>query len=191
MTMSATMSRRRSRDSEAEIETEIYVRPQQMPWDRVMVLQIMNELETRLPRVAVPPRRTSSQVVKKRNVSRITPVPPPDEPNVFLVPRTPFDPPLPWSTKPAPTKPAPTKPAPTKPAATKPVLEDTLLLAGRQRSVRKFRATRVPWLLFVMAFGIAFGIGQDRQLRRELGSKIKVTASHGAAMVARRVSAAF
>ncbi len=174
MTMSATMSRRRSRDSEADVETEIYTRPQNMPWDRVMVLQIMDELETRLPRVVAPPRRSSSRVVVKKRSARVTPVPPPDEPNVFLVPRTPADPPLPWETN-----------------ASNVVFEDTLLLEGRPRRVRKVRATRVPWLLFVMAFGIAFGIGQDRQLRRELGSKIKVTASHGAALVARRLEAAF
>jgi hypothetical protein len=191
MTMSATMSRRRSRDSEADVETEIYTRPQNMPWDRVMVLQIMNELETRLPRVVVPPRRSSSRVVvKKRSVARITPVPPPDEPNVFLVPWTPADPPLPWATKPAAARAATTATA-TAATPANVVFEDTLLLEGRPRRVRKVRATRVPWLLFVMAFGIAFGIGQDRQLRRELGSKIKVAASQGAAMVVRRLEAAF
>jgi len=198
MTMSATMSRRRSRDSEAEIETEIYVRPQHMPWDRVMVLQIMNELETRLPRVVAPARRTSSQVVvKKRSTSRVTPVPPPDEPNVFLVPWTPADPPLPWATTAATAARAATMataaaaPAPAVRARRAAVLEDTLLLAGRPGRVRKVRVTRVPWLFFLMAFGIAFGIGQDRQLRRDLGSKIKVTATQGAAKVVRRISAAF
>ena len=181
--MSAATSRRRARDSEADVETEIYVRPPSMPWERVMVLQIMNELETRLPRVVAPPRKSSSRVVvRKRSAARITPVPPPDEPNVFLVPWTPADPPLPWAEAEA--------PAPAQ-AAPGPVVDDTLVLEGRPRRVRTVRATRVPWLLFVMAFGIAFGIGQDRQLRRELGSKLKVTASQGAAMVARRVSAAF
>jgi hypothetical protein len=175
---SHAIRRRTWRDSEADVETEIYVRPHNMPWDRMMVLQIMNDLDTRLPRVVPPPRRSSSRVVvKQRPSARVTPVPPPDEPNVFLVPWSPADPPPPWST------------SHVEPAAVR--AQETLLLEGRPARIRTVRHTRVPWLFFVMAFGIAFGIGQDPQLRRELGSKIKVTASQGAAMVARHVSAAF
>lgn len=179
--MSAARGRRSPRDSEADVETEIYVRPQGMPWDRVMVLQIMNELETRLPRVVVPPRRTSSRVVmKKRPAARITPVPPPDEPNVFLTPWTPADPLPPWAHADS-----------VPPGRVEAPIEDTLVLEGRPQRVRKIRHTRVPWLFFVMAFGIAFGIGQDRQLRRDLGTKLRVTTAHAAAVVAQRVSAAF
>ena len=180
--MFASRGRRSPRDSEADVETEIYVRPEGMPWDRVMVLQIMNELETRLPRVVVPPRRSSSRVVKKRMASRVTPVPPPDEPNVFLMPWTPADPPPPWAHAQSVAPPR---------GDTAAVVEETLVLEGRPRKVRKVRHTRVPWLFFVMAFGIAFGIGQDRQLRHELGVKLRVTTAQAAAVVAQRVSTAF
>jgi hypothetical protein len=192
MTMtSAAVGRRSRRDSEADVETEIYVRPQGQPmaWDRVMVLQIMKGLETRLPRVVPPPRNTSSRVLmNKRNAgagARITPVPPPDEPNVFLTPWTPADPAPPW----AHVDGVPVHAVATQAAST----EETLVLDGRPCRVKvvKARPTRIPWLLFVMAFGIAFGIGQDRQLRRELGSKLRVTTAHAASIVAQRVTTAF
>jgi hypothetical protein len=184
MTMtSAAMRTRSRRDSEADVETEIYVRPEGQPlaWDRVMVLQIMNDLESRLPRVVPPPRPAGSArlvpsaraapsrvIVTKRRRSRVTPTPPPGEPNVFLTPWTPADPMPPWA------------------------VNETVVLDGRprEREVRKRRATRIPWLVFVMAFGIAFGIGQDRQLRRELGSTIRGATVHAAAVVAHRVSSA-
>ena len=76
-------------------------------------------------------------------------------------------------------------------AGATPAVDATLLLEGRPHRVRRVSHTKIPWLLFVMAFGIAFGIGQDRQLRRELGSKLRATSAQAAAIVARRVSAAF
>lgn len=181
--MSASRGRRSPRDSEADVETEIYTRPGGMPWERVMVLQIMNELETRLPRVVPPPRRSSSRVVMKRSAprARVTPVPPPDEPNVFLIPWTPADPPPPWADVQS------VAPAPDAPA----IVEETLVLEGRPQKVRKVRHTRAPWLFFVMAFGIAFGIGQDRQLRHELGSQLRLTTAHAAAVVAQRAASLF
>jgi hypothetical protein len=163
--MSALAGRRRPRDSEADVETQIYVRPQSQPmaWDRVMVLQIMKGLETRLPRVVPPPMRVVTRTRRPVSV-----VPPRGEPNVFLTPWTPADPLPPWAVAPA---------AP---------VEETLVLEGRPRNVAVHK-TKVPWLLFVMAFGIAFGVGQDRQLRRDLGTKVRVTTTHAAAVVARHV----
>ena len=198
--MSAAVGRRSRRDSEADVETQIYVRPQGMAWDRVMVLQIMRGLETRLPRVVPPPRVNQSRIVTlprmspsrvvmtNRTVSRVTPVPPPGEPNVFLTPWTPADPMPPWApVQAAPVQAAPVQAAPVQAAA----VEETLVLEGPPAKARKVHHAKVPWLLFVMAFGIAFGIGQDRQLRRELGSKVRVTTAQAAAVVARRVSTAF
>lgn len=180
MTMTSAAVRTRSRrDSEADVETEIYVRPegQPMAWDRVMVLQIMKELDSRLPRVVPPPR--PRVVITKRRTSRVTPTPPPGEPNVFLTPWTPADPMPPWAVN----------------ETVKETVNETVVLEGRpreaEREVRKARTTRIPWLVFVMAFGIAFGIAQDRQLRRELGSTIRGATVHAAAVVAHRVSSPF
>lgn len=183
--MSARVGRRSPRDSEADLETQIYVRPQPMAWDRVMVLQIMKDLGTRLPRIVAPPRRAVSArvVMTKRPVSV---VPPPGEPNVFLTPRTPADPLPPWA--PAPAARAQAAPVEAAPVEAAPG-DETLLLDGRPPKVVVHK-TKVPWLLFVMAFGIAFGVGQDRQLRRDLGSKLRVTTTHAAAVVARHVSPA-
>jgi hypothetical protein len=212
MTMTSAAVRTRSRrDSEADVETEIYVRPegQPMAWDRVMVLQIMNDLESRLPRVVPPPRpgpsarvAPSSRVVPssraasprviitKRRTSRVTPTPPLDEPNVFLTPWTPADPLPPWSEL-LPTAPDQLALVPGATTASGSAVDEPLVLDERPREVRKARGTRIPWLVFVMAFGIAFGIGQDRQLRRELGSNLRGATVHAAAVVAHRVSSAF
>jgi hypothetical protein len=157
--MSAFVGRRNPRDSEADVETQIFVRPP-LAWDRVMVLQIMKELEKRPPPMVLPKRKAS--LVK-----------PPDEPNVFLTPRSSADPPLPWMHVDA------------------VVADETLLTEGRRRrksGARRVQKTHTAWVVFVMAFGIAFGIGQDRQLRRELGSKLRVTTTHAAAVVARHVN---
>jgi hypothetical protein len=157
--MSASVGRRNPRDSEADVETKIFVRPP-LAWDRVMVLQIMKELDKRPPRIVLPKRKALL-------------VPPRDEPNVFLTPRSSADPQLPWA------------------RAEAPVADDTLMIEGRPRRASKARRaqkTHTAWVVFVMAFGIAFGIGQDRQLRRELGSKLRVTTAHAAAAVARHVN---
>ena len=70
--MSASVGRRNPRDSEADVETQIFVRPP-LAWDRVMVLHIMKQLEKRPARIVLPKRKASL-------------VPPRDEPNVFLTP---------------------------------------------------------------------------------------------------------
>jgi hypothetical protein len=41
----------------------------------------------------------------------------------------------------------------------------------------------MPSLLFVMAFGIAFGVGQDRPLRAELAAKTRATAAAALSVV--------
>jgi hypothetical protein len=86
------------------------------------------------------------------------------------MPWTPADPPPPWAV-------APVEAAP---------VEATLVLAGRPRKAVVHKP-KVPWLFFVMAFGIAFGVGQDRELRRDLGTKLRVSTTHAAAVVARHV----
>lgn len=157
--MSASVGRRNPRDSEADVETQIFVRPL-LAWDRVMVLQIMKELEKRPARIVLPKRKASL-------------FPPRDEPNVFLTPRSVADPPPPWA------------------HADAPAVDETLVIEGRPRrtsNARRAQKTHTAWVVFVMAFGIAFGIGQDRQLRRELGSKLRVTTTHAAAVVARHVN---
>ena len=92
---------------------------------------------------------------------------------MFLTPRSSADPPLPWAQVDA------------------LAADETLKSGGRARrtgKARRAQKTHTAWVVFVMAFGIAFGIGQDRQLRRELGSKLRVTTAHAAAAVARHVN---
>lgn len=143
---------RRARDSEADVDTRIFVRstPPQA-WDRAMVLQIMSGL-------GVPAHArasTSSSAVRRvSRAARLRPVPPPDEPNVFLQPWTPADPIPPWAT----------------PAASS--LEETLVRPGRRHR------SKLPWFLFLAAFGLAFGIGQDRKLRAELASELHAAKVH-------------
>jgi hypothetical protein len=146
MVVAAAPARRRTRDSEAEIETEIYVRPPHAPqaWDRVMVLQIMQDLGAKT-------RAASARRAKPR-------VPAPGEPNVFLTWAA-SDPPPPWATT-----------ATTDVSAV--LASDETLVRGGAR-----RRTNMPWLLFFMAFGIAFGVGQDRPLRAELASKMRASAA--------------
>jgi hypothetical protein len=43
----------------------------------------------------------------------------------------------------------------------------------------------MPWVVFVAAFGIAFGIGRDRALRAELGSRLRVLETSAIRLVVR------
>ena len=100
--------RARSQDSQAEVDTQVYVRPTPHAWR-----------------------------------------------NVFLQPWTPDDAPLPWATPPPPAR-----------ATAKP----------RRRSM-------MPWVLFVAAFGIALGVGRDRELRAELVSELRVATAQAVTFV--------
>lgn len=77
--------------------------------------------------------------------------------NVFLEPWAPGDPRLPWA-------PRARRSAPTLPRAS------GIVRRAPRRSI-------LPWALFALAFGIAFGVGKDRALRAELGARVRVTAS--------------
>lgn len=101
--------RARNCDSQADVETRVYVRPTPQAWR-----------------------------------------------NVFLQPRSPSDPPLPWAS------------ASTVVTLTAPMLP----VASTTRAPRTRRRGRsiMPWVVVVASFGIAFGIGSDRALRTELGS---------------------
>ena len=79
-TMSAARGRGFAREPEDEAVTRLYVKPA-MPWDRVMVLQIMKDLEVGGARKIHAPAPRSRAVVR---------------PNVFLTP-LPSDPPAPWA----------------------------------------------------------------------------------------------
>ena len=105
--------RARNRDSQAEVETRVYVRPTPQAWR-----------------------------------------------NVFLQPWTPSDPPLPWAT----ASRVVTLTAPMRAVA----------LSERAPHVKRRRRSIMPWVVFLAAFGIAFGIGRDRALRAELGSGLRV-----------------
>jgi hypothetical protein len=74
--------------------------------------------------------------------------------NVFLQPWAPGDAPLPWAGQSR-------RSAPTLPRVS---------IIVRRRP----RRSMMPWVLFLAAFGIAFGIGKDRALRAELGANVRV-----------------
>ena len=116
--------RARNRDSQAEVETRVYVRPTPQAWR-----------------------------------------------NVFLQPWTHSDPPLPWATASA----IVTLTAPILPVA----------LTVRAPRARAQRRSIMPWVVFLAAFGIAFGIGKDRALRAELGSGLRVVETSAIRLVVR------
>lgn len=101
--------------------------------------------------------------------------------NVFLEPWTPQDPPLPWST-PSPFRAlAPLPPVPPARAAA-----ETLAAFEETVSCKRPRARRrsiMPWVVFLAAFGIAFGIGKDRALRTELVSELRVATARTLAVL--------
>ncbi len=111
--------RTRNRDSQAEVDTHVYVRATPQAWR-----------------------------------------------NVFLQPWKPSDPPPPWALPNPPSAP---------PEA--PTLDETRARpAPRRRSI-------MPWVVFLAAFGIAFGIGRDRALRAELGSGLRVATARTIAVL--------
>ena len=65
-------------------------------------------------------------------------------PNVFETPWAPGDPPLPWATHAA---------------------DETVCSRGRPRSSRKTRRIAVPSLVFLMTFGITYGLMRDPAAR--------------------------
>lgn len=86
-TTSGAGVRRFARDPDDDVDTCVFARPQlDGAWDRLMVLQIMRELE---PRVR---SRPAPRVVIRGLPS--------DEPNVFLTPALATDPPPPWAVQP-------------------------------------------------------------------------------------------
>lgn len=157
--MSSSAGRRLARDPDDDVETRVYVRSAPMAWERRMVLQIMRDLgpvERAVPpprdlgTPRLPPPASSSRV--RASASRSAP-----RPNVFLTPLTPNDPQPLWVTA---------RDAETRSLET--------LVRDRHRK-RRPRRSVMPWVLFVMAFGIAFGIGEDRVLRHQLASDVRAT----------------
>jgi hypothetical protein len=133
-----------------EEETQVYERKRGSArssplWNYVMVDQIMRELAK--PRPARLPNAPTSASV---------PVSVRAAPNVFVTPRKPGDPPLPWAEPGAGPK--------------------TRRAAAPHRSA-------VLWLVFLMSFGIAFGLGRDRALRAELASQARQTAGKAVSLV--------
>jgi hypothetical protein len=184
---SAAMGRGLLRDPSDDAETRVYVKPA-MPWDRVMVLQIMRDLE--------PGKR----------ITPAPPVPSPPAPaaagrsNVFLTP-LPTDAPPPWS---APAKAARNiggRNAAPRVVAQRAegaraegaraegrkvlrrerpprqvVREEETLVRPRWRHQAP-RRMMLPWVLFFMYFSIAFGVGQDQHLRKQTISELRTAAS--------------
>ena len=118
--------RARRRDSQADVETRVYVRPTPQGWR-----------------------------------------------NVFLQPWTPSDPPLPWET------------ASSVVTLTAPVPALALALTARVSRAKPRRRSIMPWVVFLAAFGIAFGIGKDRALRAEVGSGLRVLETSAIRLVVR------
>ena len=156
MTTSAARGVGFTREPEDEAETRLYVKPA-MPWDRVMVLQIMKDLEGGgARRLHTPAPRAAAA-----------------RPNVFLTP-LPSDPPAPWAKprkSPARSKMVVRK-APPRQAKRQVPPEDETQLRPRWRHQAP-RRMMLPWALFLMYFLIAFGVGQDRVLRGEVVSKLR------------------
>lgn len=190
MTTSATRGRGFARDPDEDAETRVYVKPP-MPWDRVMVLQIMRDLE---PGGAQRRNTPTPQAPRPAPVSSVMRA---ARPNVFLTP-LPSDPPPPWGSarrnaareRVAPESgPRPIvspravirKVAQRKPRAAAP-REDETLVRPRWRHQAP-RRMMLPWFLFLMYFLIAFGIGQDRTLRRELFTQARTVTAQSAAVV--------
>jgi hypothetical protein len=157
--MSSSAGRRLPRDPDEDVETRVYVRSAPMAWERRMVLQIMRDLGP-IARAEPPPRRLGTpRLPPPASSSRIrtSAAPPAPRPNVFLTPRTPTDPQPLWVTS---------RDEETRSLET--------LVRDRNRK-RRPRQSVMPWVLFVMAFGIAFGVGEDRALRQQLASDIRAT----------------
>jgi len=162
-TASSHLTRRRVRvnDPEEEAETTVFSRPLHY-FDRAMVAQITRDLAIpRAPTPAPTPPRTRGPAPAPARAAIIA------RPNVFLTPRTPADPTPLWEMPPP------------------PALDDervSTVSGVRKREARSAAPARrrsiLPWVAFVMYFGIAFGVGNDptlrTQLRRELGPVVAV-----------------
>lgn len=184
---SAVLGRRPTRDPDDDVETRVYEKPP-MPWDRLMVLQIMRELEPRgaHERPAPSPRagRPSTGLAQR---------------NVFLTPPLPSDPPPPWATsrrallrrESSPRETALRASAAARQKAARPkrarvsvapaTPQDRETLVRRRWQHRAPRRMILPWILFAMYFLIAFGVGRDRTLRMELVSQLRHASVQGAA----------
>jgi len=98
--------------------------------------------------------------------------------NVFLEPWTPQDPPLPWSS-PSPFRALAPVPPARAAAETLAAVEETVSC----KRPRPRRRSIMPWVVFLAAFGIAFGIGKDRALRAELVSELRVATARTLAVL--------
>jgi hypothetical protein len=154
---SAARRRRPTRDPEDDVETRVYVRPT-MPWDRLMVVQIMRDLERVGGRPDIAPTRSARASAR---------------PNVFLTAGA-SDAPPPW---------AHTR----RGAASRELLadgddppEETALRRWRHQAPRRML---LPWFLFLTYFLIAFGVGQDPVLRRQTVSQLRAAGAEGAVVV--------
>jgi hypothetical protein len=165
--ISASARRKLARDPDDEVETRIYQRSSPMAWERVMVLQIMRDLGP-FVRAAPPPRRPGRpQLPPPASASgiRVSPARSKAQPNVFLTPATPNDAQPPWA--------GPSHAIPSQEEETRSL--ETLVRDRNRKRRRPARRSMMPWVLFVMAFLIAFGIGEDRVLRRQLANDIRAT----------------
>lgn len=190
---SAALGRRLARDpDEDNAETCVYVKPA-MPWDRLMVLQIMRDLDA----------PAGERVTPTPEAWRRTPAPPP--PNVFLSPSGPSDPPPPWAASrrnaaresasrqrlareqraresAARASAARASAGRASAGRAKPLRGDETRLRPRWQH-RAPRRTLLPWILFAMCFLLAFGVGQDRALRKQLAGQVRGATAEGAVMV--------
>jgi hypothetical protein len=128
-----------------------------------MVLQILTGLGAGHAHARAP---SANATIGRRPRAARPPVPAPGEPNVFLQPWTPSDPPLPWATAHARAR-ARAPEDDTATALASATLDETLMRGGRRRR------SMMPWVLFLSAFGLAYGIGHDRVLRAELASELR------------------
>lgn len=79
-----------------------------------------------------------------------------ERPNVFQIPWAPGDPPLPWATHAA----------------------DETVARARPRTPRTPRRVGVPSLVFLMAFGITYGLVRDPVARAAVVSHVRAAAHH-------------
>jgi hypothetical protein len=186
---SATLGGAGAREADDDVDTRVYVRPTKMPWDRMMVLQIMRDLtpEDGRKRATPTPAPSPAAIIRGGKAAR---------PNVFLT-RLPSDPPAPWATArksaaregsvAARNKPvlgvrrtdASVRAAHASPRTNASVVvrpEEDTLVRPRWRHQAP-RSTLVPTALFILYFLIAFGLGQDRELRNQTVSDVRGAAS--------------
>lgn len=175
--------RRPARDPEDDVETGVFTRrhlsptcPTVVRWDREMVLQMTHDLAIPpAPARAVVRAPSRAATIARRDVARpnaarpsvATPsvaTPSVAAPNVFLTPRTPGDPVPPWEIS-------------IRREASPAVL--TRSPARARTPVR--RRSMLPWFLFAMSFGIAFGVANDTALRAELMTSLRGLSAPAAA----------